>query len=106
MSDTDDTLDALAYATRRFALVAKAKRELDELNQRDSKFFEGMSWPDRIGSTLRIRLPSDFSIINRNRPCTCHPSEVPTPCPSKYAFSECQTAAHDILVITREISRS
>ena len=28
----------------------------------------------------------------RERPCTCHPSEAPVPCQRKYAFSECMTA--------------
>ena len=29
----------------------------------------------------------------RARPCTCHPDEAPTPCPKKYAISECRIAA-------------
>lgn len=29
----------------------------------------------------------------RTRPCTCHPSEAPTPCAHQYALSECLRAA-------------
>lgn len=49
--------------------------------------------------------------VDHHRSCTCHPSEAPTPCQRKYAFSECQAAALqaaalDILAITHEIARS
>jgi len=33
-----------------------------------------------------------FGVETGDRPCTCHPSEAPRPCPRMYALSDCQNA--------------
>jgi hypothetical protein len=41
----------------------------------------------------RDELKSTPKAQTAERPCTCHPSEAPVPCPQKYAYSECVEAA-------------
>jgi len=42
----------------------------------------------------RDELKSTPEAQTTERPCTCHPSEAPVPCPQKYAYSEC--IAHEM----------
>lgn len=42
--------------------------------------------------------PDDAAVNTDARTCTCHPSEAPTPCPRKYAFSECAAANRAVLL--------
>lgn len=87
-------------------IFGKSVADQQESDDGFVKFLDHLWWPKtetdsaRISTTLKIRLPKDFKIVDR---CTCHPDEAPVPCAEKYTFSECK--ADHLVASLREVSR-
>ena len=54
----------------------------------------GMHDARRHAEDFTVKLNAEH--VEKQMPCTCHPSEAPVPCQHKYAYSECAAAAERI----------